>query len=227
MRSRRSREKSRTAASCLWSWQRTPSYLSSTQSGVPRRRTASAASTAAWASMGSTGVKYVKRVGSRRPRRASSGDRAQVGPMAVRGADGLDRLTGGVGDGVLERLLLHADPRLAQHRLDERPDRAVRPSAGRPPRGAPPWPGDPGRRGAPRSSPPRRQAGRGGRGRSAWRWSRARRPCRPRRRAGARRPRPPRRSAPAAPPGGRLPASRRPPRACARRPAGRGARRDR
>ena len=53
------------------------------------------------------------------------GDRAQVGPVAVRGADGLDRLTGGVGDGVLERLLLHADPRLAEHRLDERPDRAA------------------------------------------------------------------------------------------------------
>ena len=44
--------------------------------------------------------------------------------MTVRGAHRLDRLAGGVGDGVLERLLLHADPRLAEHRLDERPDRA-------------------------------------------------------------------------------------------------------
>ena len=49
-------------------------------------------------------------------------DRAQVGPMTVGGPNGRDRLLDRVGDGVLERLLLHADPRLAQHGLDERPD---------------------------------------------------------------------------------------------------------
>ena len=51
-------------------------------------------------------------------------DRPEIGPVAVRGAHGLDRLAGRVGDGVLQRLLLHADPGLAEHRLDERADRA-------------------------------------------------------------------------------------------------------
>ena len=110
--------------STLWSWHRTPSYLSSTQSGVPRRRIASAASAAGWASMGSTGVKYAD---VRRLEASPAGlerDRAEVRPVTVRGAHRRDRLAGRVGDGVLERLLLHADPRLAEHRLDERPDRA-------------------------------------------------------------------------------------------------------
>jgi hypothetical protein len=49
--------------------------------------------------------------------------RPQIGPVTVRGAHGLGRLTGGVGHRVFQRLLLHPDPRLAQHRLDECADR--------------------------------------------------------------------------------------------------------
>ena len=85
--------------------------------------------------------------------------RPQIGPVAVRGAHGLGRLTGRVGHRVFQRLLLHPDPRLAQHRLDERADRGRVSSGEAPPRGAPTSPGRRGPRGAPRSSPRRRSSG--------------------------------------------------------------------
>jgi hypothetical protein len=60
-------------------------------------------------------------------------DRAEVGSVPVRGAHRRDRLAGRVGDGVLQRLLLDADPCLAEHRFDERADRApVHPAKGFP-----------------------------------------------------------------------------------------------
>ena len=160
----RSRLYRRVSPPCRCSWARMPSYLSSTQTGVPSRATTSATSAAGEASIDLSGRKSVSSASSRRSSRASSAvwPRSPVSmPAHCTAGSGRPNAAAIAG---LQVALAEADAHVATHDLDEvLGDQRVAAPEERPQQGGPwRW------------------------GRRPWRW---RRTCRARRSASAARPR--------------------------------------